>query len=209
MGGPVTSLDTKMGALVTAGGDSMANKDWELGDSDAFVRETAAPAPQAEPTKWPKNSCPTCHSTIRWVYGKIDDVATCADSWHEYSQVNKGAAPAETAGEMTPEQFTFQGMTSRQWAYKIIHESAGGPRNLGKLLREFAEAYAKHCVEQAERDKKVGCPSCGVAFTVQGEDLFRGEKAYALLERAEAADLKLAQMREGEGARCTSSSTEN
>jgi hypothetical protein len=97
---------------------------------------------------------------------------------------------------MTPEQFTFQGMTSRQWAYKIIHESAGGPRNLGKLLREFAEAYAKHCVEQAERDKKVGCPSCGVAFTVQGEDLFRGEKAYALLERAEAADLKLAQMRE-------------
>jgi hypothetical protein len=165
----------------------MANKDWELGDSDAFVRETAAPAPQAEPTKWPKNSCPTCHSTIRWVYGKIDDVATCADSWHEYSQVNKGAAPAETAGEMTPEQFTFQGMTSRQWAYKIIHESA----------------------EQAERDKKVGCPSCGVAFTVQGEDLFRGEKAYALLERAEAADLKLAQMREGEGARCTSSSTEN
>jgi hypothetical protein len=103
-----------------------------------------------------------------------------------------------TAGgdSMTPEQFTFQGMTSRQWAYKIIHESAGGPMNLGKLLREFAGAYAKHCVEQAERDKKVGCPSCGVAFTVQGEDLFRGEKAYALLERAEAADLKLAQMRE-------------
>lgn len=48
-----------------------------------------------------------------------------------------GAAPLEGTPDI--EAFTYGGMTSRQWGYKIRHF---GGQNFGALLRNFALAYA-------------------------------------------------------------------